>query len=774
MKKTILLLWIFFRGQTAVFSQQVLLQGFYWDYPKTGQGYNWSDTLKNKASELSKAGFSHIWFPPFAGNGNKSGGYDPKDLFIGQNSTQTALGTKQEIKNMITVFGQNNLKAVGDMVYNHRDAGKPEANNAVKEYMLFYAGSNTGNCPGTTYKSPFPSDRVRMVIPIGGSTGLGNGDYYVSIGSRSGAFVGKKFMLHATTIKAGGGQAWNFVENCLPKTNAITVSTDIAASGAEYVTNLNQGYWNTMDFANDIDEFKITLNANNYNIAGDTLIIQAINTCGDYADQRISKIWYTGNSSDIANPSNWNSAAYKVQFQTYTDFSGMESGRGEQHWTSFRPNWNGGGASTAGGATTTCIGPQYSMQSMDYFYDYDHLQSMCKDTLIEWTKWAYDELAIRGIRMDAIKHFEPQFVGQMLNAMHAANKIPDFVVGEWYGQENPAIQNWVADVNASMTVAANAAIKPKVFDFALRESLKNICDNGADARNAFYNSMRDARGMSGFNLVTFVNNHDMRSANPTYGDALVWHDPILAYAYILTNNQLGVPTVFYPDYYGYPAHNTVFGTDSYSFDYHPTGLSPLKKEIDQLIQIQKKFINGSQNVYYLNHYGGALNPIPSPNNYTSGQHWRSLIYQLDSTGSAGKREVIVAINFGDDSLKVNHLIANVNRYPAGTKFTDILQKSSTAVTFTDIQNRIFISLPPKSFTVYIQGEPPCFDYELTKKLVSGSILKYESENSISASNLLQNGSKIKYDAAKNILLKPGFKVEQGSVFEAFIDGCGNK
>jgi hypothetical protein len=255
---------------------------------------------------------------------------------------------------------------------------------------------------------------------------------------------------------------------------------------------------------------------------------------------------------------------------------------------------------------------------------------------------------------------------------------------------------------------------------------------------------------------------------------LIWQNPILAYAYILTNNQIGVPTVFYPDYYGYPAHNTTYGTDTYSFDYHPTGLQPMKKEIDQLIQIQKKFINGSQNVYYLNHYGGALNPVPSPNFYEKGKHWRSLIYQLDSTGSVGKREVIVAINFDDDSLKVNHLIANTNRYPEGTKFTDILQNSSTLITSTDAENRIFISLPPKSFAVYLQGELPCFNYELNKKILNGSIYKFESNDSISASNLLENGVNIKYDAAKKVLLNPGFKVEQGAVFEAFIDGCGGE
>lgn len=51
-------------------------------------------------------------------------------------------------------------------------------------------------------------------------------------------------------------------------------------------------------------------------------------------------------------------------------------------------------------------------------------------------------------------------------------------------------------------------------------------------------------------------------------------------------------------------------------------------------------------------------------------------------------------------------------------------------------------------------------------------MKFESPNIISASNLLENGANVKYDAAKKTLLNPGFRVEQGAIFEAFIDGCG--
>ena len=687
-------------------AQQVMMQGFYWDYPKVGQGYNWSNTLKSQAAKLGTAGITHIWFPPFAGNGNKSGGYDPKDLYIGPSaSSQTALGTKQDIIDMISTFTANNIKAVGDMVYNHRDAGEPETNPAVKEYMLFYAGRNDGSCPGTSYKSPFPSDRVRMIIPIGGATGLGDGDYYFSIKSRSNGYAGSKYMFFVTTTKAGGGSAWDFVSGCTAGSSAITISTDIPETGGAQVTNLKQGYWNTIDSNGDIDEFKVTLNSSNYNTTGDVLVIQAVNTCGAYSDHVINKIWYTGTSSDIADPSNWNTNNYKLQFQTYTDFTNMPSGQGSSNWQSFRPNWNAFGASSAGGATTTCIGPEYSMQSMDYFYDYDHLQSSTQTTLTDWTKWAWSTLGVRAIRMDAIKHFEPEFVGQMLTSMYNDGKTPDLVVGEWYGEENPQIQNWVSSVNSSMSAGAQSVIKPKVFDFGLRHALKSACDNGADPRIAFKSggdggrSLRDGRGMSGFNIMTFVNNHDMRNADFSAENSLINTDPILAYAYILTNNQVGVPTIFYPDYYGYPAHNTNYGGDVISFDYHPTGLSPMKTQINQLIYLLKTYINGSTSVDYLNYAPS------SPTNYITGSANKSLIYQLNANGSVGGKEVIVAINFGSTRLQVDHQIATPlrNGLAQGSVFTDILSKSAFQTAVVDAQNRIYIDLPARSYSVWVQG-----------------------------------------------------------------------
>ena len=81
--------------------QDVLMQGWYWDYPKTANGHNWADTLTDKAAELGEAGITHLWLPPLsrASFGSGSNGYDPKDLYdLGEYGLgATGYGTRAQV-----------------------------------------------------------------------------------------------------------------------------------------------------------------------------------------------------------------------------------------------------------------------------------------------------------------------------------------------------------------------------------------------------------------------------------------------------------------------------------------------------------------------------------------------------------------------------------------------------------------------------------------------------------------------------------------------------
>ena len=639
-------------------AQQVFMQGWYWDYPKTANGFSWADTLRLKAASLKGAGFTHVWFPPHsvASFGTNSNGYDPKDLFIGNQTT--GLGTRSALNNMLSEFTAQGIAPVADMVYNHRDGGSAEVNPAVKAYITNYY---------TAAKEPFPSDRYRCILPLGGASGNGAGDYYFKLSSKTGdnRFNNYQYKLYMQTNTVGYQGPPDLTEtepngggDCGQANNNIFL-------GKNMLVNVETGG------GCNTDEFHLQLNSGDFNAAGDTIFIYMNNT-GGYSDHRIYGIYSNLRATDIVND---------LQYQTYTNFNNVASGRGQMNYDFFKPN-------NANAATTFLNG---DWDGMYFFYDYDQFQKKTADTLIEWTKWNWDALGVRGLRMDAVKHFSPDFVGKLLDSMHLYGKDPGMVVGEWYSTNPTELSGWITNVKAAMSAGTRAAIDPKIFDFTLREQLRQACDNvGYDSRNIFNNSLHDAASLSGYNIVTFINNHDFRDASGFA--SLIRNNTDLAYAYILTNNQLGVPEVFYPDYYGYPAPaNGLYG-------YHPTNLPAYKTPIDSLMWVLKNFINGSPTVDYLNRFS-----TPYSSNFISGSSDKTLIYQLQGFAGNYNRDLIVAINFGNTTLKVDQQINNRGgSIPSGAIFNDLLRRSAFPYQVVNGSNQVYIELPPRSYSVWIR------------------------------------------------------------------------
>ncbi|MCX6319985.1 MAG: alpha amylase [Bacteroidetes bacterium] len=653
------LLFFFLISCVCLSAQQVMMQGWYWDYPKTPDGKSWADTLRLKAASLKQSGITHIWFPPHAvaSFGPSSNGYDPKDLFIGNQTT--GLGTRPALNNMLSEFTAQGIAPVADVIFNHRDGGAPEVNPAVKNYITnFY----------TAAKEPFPSDRFRCALPLGGSTGNGAGDYYFKISSKTGnvRFNNFTYKIYAQTNRVGNQGLAALTESepngggdCGQPNNTVPLGRDMNAT-VETTTGCNT------------DEFRITLTSTDFFAAGDTLFI-FLNNTGGYSDHRIYGIYSASRAQDIVG---------ELLYQTYTDYSSLPSGRGQMNFEFFKPN--------SLTASTTFLNGDWD--GMFFFYDYDQFQKRTKDSLINYAKWNWTDLGVRAYRMDAVKHFTPEFVGDLLDSLHQSGMDPSLVVGEWYGSNTSELSGWLNNVKSYMNAGTLAAIQPKIFDFALRENLRQACDNNSfDVRNVFTGSLRDAAGVSGFNIVTFLNNHDFR--DPSGFASLVRNNPDLGYAYLLTNNQLGVPTIFYPDYYGYPAPSGGL------YSYHPTGMPAYKAPIDRLIQVLKFYINGSPSVDYLNRFG-----TPYTSNFIQGSSDKALIYQLQGYAGNGNREVIVAINFGNTTLRVDHAInTRGGTIAPGTNFTDVLGNSAFPFQVLNGSNQVYIELPPRSYSVWVQG-----------------------------------------------------------------------
>lgn len=651
--RTIFFLLVLFLSAKPIIPQDFMMQGWYWDYPKTTDSYNWADTLTNKAVDLAASGFTYIWLPPFcrASSGNNSNGYDPKDLYdLGDyTGSPTGFGTRTDVNEVVAAFTSQDLKAVADMVYNHRDGGIAEDNSALKTYIANYSWTNANNG-----YSPFPYDRMRCYIVLGGTSGNGAGDYYFKVSSASGhtKFNGYQYSLYMQTNTVGWESLSDLIESepngggdCSQVNNSIELGRNMNSIIDDPTTCRT-------------DEYKLTLTSSDFNSAGDTLFIYFGKRSSDYSDARIYGIWSGPRSADIVN---------ELKYQTYTNFNYMPSGQGGMTFENFKPN----------NTNSTKLDGDWDWPW--FFYDYDQNVTDTKDKLFAWTNWLWSNVGIRGLRMDAVKHFPYQFVGDLLDYLHDNSIDPGLVVGEFYDSNSGLLKGWIDDVYANMDADTKDAITPRIFDFSLRSALEQACDGfGYDARNVFNASMVDASGASGFNVVTFINNHDFRDSGQP-----VDNDPILAYAYILTNNQVGLPCVFYPDYY------KVTGFSN----------SGLKTKIDALISVHKQYIAGASSREYLSRFGTDRNIYFSD---LTDRSSTTLIYQL--MGATSGKDVIVAINFAGAALDC-WIGVNTTNVAEGTTFGDKIG-NATLSTLTVSGGRVNVKLPARSYAVWVEGEAP--------------------------------------------------------------------
>jgi alpha-amylase len=651
---TLSLLFCFIFGAVSAQNIDLTMQAWYWDYFQNGNFGTWVTGLDAKATELKNAGFKNIWLPPLSRSSNAdniSNGYNPKDLYdLGQYGPACAWGTRAQLNTLITDYNANGLNVVSDMIFNHRDGGAPEKNTAVKYFVT-----------STSNAAVYPSDRFFCVLPLGSANpgNNGAGDYYIKVKSKSQNYSNSTYTFYAKTHNTAYQGTVNETEpngggDCNEgQSQVYTLGYDVVASTGPDAN----GCW--------VDEYKITLTGSNFIATDDTLFIY-LNNSGGYSDHYVYGIWSASKAADIVG---------QLEYWTYTNFNGLPSGQGGINYNGFRPNDN---TANANGITETFSWPQNFPL---FFYDYDQSQQITRDLLNNWTKWELNQ-GIKGLRMDAVKHFDPEFVGQLMTFLYDNGAIPQFVVGEYFDYDPGLVNGWINDVYSNMSTAAKSAIKVRAFDFALRQALKNACDTyGNDVRAIFNSGIVNAAGGSPFNVVAFVDNHDLRQN----GEG-IQNDAVLAYAYILTNNQIGAPAVFYPDYYGVQVGNTP--------------LIFLKQKINDLVTLHKTYIYGSPQEDYLSRSSTPYYQYFVPNG-NNGTPQTTLIYQIKPNGTG--KNVIVAINFSGTPLDVYQGINTSWGASAGTTFTDMLGFSGTQNTNITNNNEIHVTLPPRSYTVYVQG-----------------------------------------------------------------------
>ncbi len=654
------LLFLFFLLQTSVIlAQDFMMQGWYWDYPKDGCNgvtNTWASVLQGQVNTIANAGFTYIWLPPptNTSSGACSNGYDPKDLYdLGEFSGATGIGTRAELDNLISAFSTAGVNSVADVVFNHRDGGAAEVNPAVKQYITVEFDATT--------KSPYPSDRFFCTLPLGGSSGNGAGDYYFKISSKTGDakfdfYEYKVYMQTGIVGWQGLPDDTNEGEpngggDCGQPFKTITLGRNFIAQVDEHTSCRT-------------DEFKLTLTASDFNSSGDELQIYLNNT-GSYSDHRIYGIWNASAGQDVIG---------QLEYKTWTDFTSMPSGQGSMNYENFRPN--------SGSVTTEKLDGFWNWPW--WFYDYDQSVTGTKTAIKDWAKWLWNNANFRGYRMDAVKHFDYQFTAELLNDLHANGIDPGMMVGEFFDANPATLNTWIDDVYNNMTSGAQNNINIRLFDFAMRDALKNACDLfGYDVRNVFQSGMVDAAGTNSANVVTFLNNHDFRDAGQP-----VQNDPILAYAYLLTNNQIGLPCIYYPDF---------FGTALPNFP-----VTNMQTDLTELMNIHQNYIYQAGNIEYLSRSG-----TPFFQSFTGGYATTSLIYQI--AGGIGGKDILVAINFAGEELIVEQGLNSdtdgdgTANFPPNAIFNELTSKSNSSSMTVDNNYHVNIRVPARSYAVWAQN-----------------------------------------------------------------------
>lgn len=106
----------------ALSDDRVMLQGFYWEsyrhgHQPGGGDRHWYAIVRGKAAAIGEAGFDLIWLPPPSWAGERSAGYNPRDIFRLSNS----YGDAAEHRALLVALLRAGVEPVADLVFNHRD-----------------------------------------------------------------------------------------------------------------------------------------------------------------------------------------------------------------------------------------------------------------------------------------------------------------------------------------------------------------------------------------------------------------------------------------------------------------------------------------------------------------------------------------------------------------------------------------------------------------------------------------------------------------------------
>lgn len=274
------------------------------------------------------------------------------------------------------------------------------------------------------------------------------------------------------------------------------------------------------------------------------------------------------------------------------------------------------------------------------FADVDYGSAEVREDVKHWGKWLVDTLpGLRGIRLDAIKHYSASFQKAFIQEVtkHADRVGTDqfFFVGEYWLANSKFLSRHI-----DQTFGGNIHL----FDVKLVYNFSDVSKgNIRDLRNVFEGTLCQLQPRK---AITFVSNHDTQTGQSLAAPVDNWFVPH-AYALILLRKE-GHPCAFWGDIYG------VHGPHA--------RVSSCGGRLIRIVKARELFAYGEQTDHILK------NVNKDPTCIAWSRHWH---------GASGEDLNMVAVLSTSWSWKKVRM--NVGRRCAGQIWTDIMGWSWSGV-----------------------------------------------------------------------------------------------
>lgn len=160
-----------------------------------------------------------------------------------------------------------------------------------------------------------------------------------------------------------------------------------------------------------------------------------------------------------------------------------------------------------------------------------------RQELKNWIRWYFKTVSFDGLRLDAVKHINPDFFNEWIDYVRHEVNPNVFVLGEYWLSDDLSVLLKYIDATERRMHLFDA---PLHHNFSIASKRKEKYD----LRRIFNDTLIGCRPDS---AVTFVDNHDTQPLQSLEECTEQWFKPH-AYALILLR-ETGYPCVFYPDLY---------------------------------------------------------------------------------------------------------------------------------------------------------------------------------------------------------------------------------